>query len=270
MKVLVFCKPSNWAKRSTAATEQHRSSVKKVHNVLGKLKISYEEASIEKDIKGYDLVITVGGDGTLLYASHYVDSKTPILAINSAPDHSEGFFCGCNGDNFIEIAEDLIVHKYGTQTEVTRMKITINSNKVNTVYNRVLNDVLYCHANPALTTRYSIAPKNEIEENQMSSGIWFSTAVGSTAAIRSAGGFTMPHDNSNIQYIVREPYQPRGSRYQNIHGFLRPDEYIKVIGHVNNGWVNIDGAHIKFPVRENDTLTVQKSDEPLTLINFRN
>src|SRR5262249_11350634 len=45
-----------------------------------------------------DLVLTVGGDGTLLAASHQV-ADVPILGINSAPAHSVGFFCaGIKGD----------------------------------------------------------------------------------------------------------------------------------------------------------------------------
>ena len=39
-----------------------------------------------------DLVVTIGGDGTLLAASHAI-GDTPILGINSAPDFSVGFFC---------------------------------------------------------------------------------------------------------------------------------------------------------------------------------
>ncbi len=37
-------------------------------------------------------MITVGGDGTLLAASHSV-RDVPILGINSAPGYSVGFFC---------------------------------------------------------------------------------------------------------------------------------------------------------------------------------
>ena len=38
------------------------------------------------------LVVAVGGDGTLLSASHSVDSA-PVLGVNSAPRSSVGFFC---------------------------------------------------------------------------------------------------------------------------------------------------------------------------------
>jgi NAD+ kinase len=40
-----------------------------------------------------DLVVTVGGDGTLLGASHGIGPGVPLLGINSSPAHSIGFFC---------------------------------------------------------------------------------------------------------------------------------------------------------------------------------
>lgn len=40
---------------------------------------------LEHPIHGMDLVITIGGDGTLLQASHYLDNSIPVLGVNSDP-----------------------------------------------------------------------------------------------------------------------------------------------------------------------------------------
>ena len=40
---------------------------------------------LREPIKDVDLVITVGGDGTLLEASHFLDSSIPVLGVNSDP-----------------------------------------------------------------------------------------------------------------------------------------------------------------------------------------
>lgn len=40
---------------------------------------------LQSPIRDVDLVITVGGDGTLLQASHYLDSSIPVLGVNSDP-----------------------------------------------------------------------------------------------------------------------------------------------------------------------------------------
>ena len=44
------------------------------------------------DASDASLVVTVGGDGTLLAASHHV-GRAPILGVNSSPGSSVGFFC---------------------------------------------------------------------------------------------------------------------------------------------------------------------------------
>ena len=51
------------------------------------------------DTSDAELVIAVGGDGTLLAASHNVDD-IPILGVNSAPKHSVGFFCAATRKDF--------------------------------------------------------------------------------------------------------------------------------------------------------------------------
>lgn len=36
-----------------------------------------------------DLVLTIGGDGTLLETSHHLDERIPVLGINSDPTSQE-------------------------------------------------------------------------------------------------------------------------------------------------------------------------------------
>ena len=58
-----------------------------------------------RDVVGADLIITIGGDGTFLRASHCVETaadggSVPMLGINSAPRSSVGFFCAATADDF--------------------------------------------------------------------------------------------------------------------------------------------------------------------------
>ena len=52
----------------------------------------YRSTIGEYDLSAFDLVITVGGDGTFLEASHHIKANTPILGVNSDPQRSVGFF----------------------------------------------------------------------------------------------------------------------------------------------------------------------------------
>ena len=51
----------------------------------------------------------------------------------------------------------------------------------------ILNDILFANLYPAAVTRYKIK-YNGRQEVHKSSGVWISTATGSTAAISAAGG----------------------------------------------------------------------------------
>lgn len=44
---------------------------------------------LSQPIRDVDLVITVGGDGTLLQASHFIDDSVPVLGVNSDPTRPE-------------------------------------------------------------------------------------------------------------------------------------------------------------------------------------
>src|SRR5690242_17749592 len=114
-----------------------------------------------------DLVVSVGGDGTLLAASHQIGDGVPLLGINSAPESSVGFFCGAQKGNILTMLERALAGKLRS-VELTRMRVDLNGK---CIHARVLNDALVCHASPAATSRY-ILRLEDGEEDQRSSGIW--------------------------------------------------------------------------------------------------
>jgi len=76
--------------------EEHEGTIAEVREALEDLGAQttwVRRAHAPFDATEADLVVTVGGDGTLLAASHRVN-ETPILGVNSSPSHSVGFFCG--------------------------------------------------------------------------------------------------------------------------------------------------------------------------------
>src|SRR5262245_45108341 len=110
-----------------ASHEEHESTVREVKEALDAVgaDIAFVHRTGEPfGAEGLSLVVTVGGDGTLLNASHYVDS-VPILAINSAPSHSVGFFCGAARG---EAMKAITAAMRGTlrRTVLTRMQVRVN------------------------------------------------------------------------------------------------------------------------------------------------
>jgi len=107
------------------------------------------------------------------------------------------------------------------------------------------------------------------EEDQKSSGIWIGPAAGSTAAQRSAGGKIMPAGSKRLQFVVREPYEPRGVRYHWVHGMVDPPERLRIQSKMETSCLYLDGPHLTLPVVMGATIEMMRSHEPLTLLGFR-
>lgn len=217
-----------------------------------------------KQIEDYNLVITTGGDGTILETSKYV-KNTPILGVNSDPSGSVGFFTGATKDDF-EKKIDEIINDSINRLDISRIKLILNGEPIREL---VLNDILITHTIPAATSRYIIR-LNGIEENHRSSGLWISTAAGSTAAIRSAGGMPMPINEDKFQYMIREFYDRGSKKYKLLSGICNFTENLEIISQMRLGRFYIDGPYFDYPFTVGDILTFQKADWPLTILGFDN
>lgn len=248
-----------------AADREHVETLEEAREALRDLGVKgvFRYRSDEGLVEDFDLVVTVGGDGTLLWASHRVPPGVPVLAINSAPDHSVGHFCGGRKGEVRAILERALAGQLRV-TPLTRMKVEIDGR---VVHRRVLNDALFCHRSPAATTRY-ILRHRDIEEEQKSSGLWVGPAAGSTAAQRSAGGRVLPPQSRRLQYVVREPYEPPEGSYRLRRGLVSPRERLFVYSQIREGVVFLDGPHVMHEVPIGSELVFARSDEPLHLLAF--
>ncbi len=211
----------------------------------------------------FDLVITIGGDGTVLHASHAIE-KTPVLAVNSSPHTSMGFFTCTDAEHFGGFLDQVLAGRIRPRS-LSRMKVRVNDKCVT---DRALNDALFCHDCPASTTRYVISV-NGVAEDQLSSGVWVSTAAGATAAISSAGGKAMSHRSKRLQFVVREPFPAKragGPRYPTTtKGFIPNGGTLSIYSKTEAARLYIDGPHVVFSVSFGDAVGFTRSDEPLSI-----
>ena len=212
----------------------------------------------------WDLIVTLGGDGTLLWASHLADSSTPMIAINSAPDTSVGYFCAGDGQDVAEVLAEALAGKLRS-SKLARMRVELGERTIST---RVLNDALYCHESPAATSRYILDHGGE-QERQMSSGVWAGPAAGSTAAIRSAGGKVLPTGSQRLQFVVREPYRGVDNKYEITKGMVAPGEELLITSRMTKGRLFLDGTQKVHAVGIGDRIRMTLSDEPLTLLGLK-
>ncbi len=257
--------------RMRRAHDDHEATVVEVREAVATLGLQahFYEGSRSRLRGSCDLVVTVGGDGTLLGASHQIGPDTPVLGINSAPADSVGFFCGAQKGRVLEALRAAIA---GTlpRVELARMRVERNDELV---HDRVLNEALYCHESPAGTSRYILrvrdAAGNAIVEEQKSSGIWVGPAAGSTAAQRSAGGRVLPLTSRRIQFVVREPYVPRGEKLRLLRGVVEDGGALELLCKMRVAKVFIDGTHIISECRLGDVLRMTRSAQSLTVLGLR-
>jgi NAD+ kinase len=234
--------------RIKLAHTEHQEAVSKAREVFRSKGISFREVNVDKDDWSADeeteFMVTLGGDGTLLSASHRVQSsKITLIGVRSSGT-SVGYLCLGGADRLEEIAQQMNNGQFNV-TEASRLRAEIipADGSTSRFTPPALNDFLYSNANPAATTRYRITLGDRIEEHK-SSGLWVSTALGSTAGIYAAGGVIMPRGDKSFQYVVRELYRAPGRNFYLVNGFFNPDEKtITIENRCEQAIVAADGNH---------------------------
>ena len=214
------------------------------------------------DTNGAALVVAVGGDGTLLAASHNVGA-TPILGVNSAPRFSVGFFCAARRSNARRMLAEAL-DGTASKVKLARMAVSLNG-RVRS--RRVLNEALYCHASPAATSRYILSYRR-LREEQKSSGFWVGPAAGSTGAVRSAGGRVLALGSRKLQLAVREPYTSFGRRYRLLRFTIDPGDRVVAQSMMTDASMFLDGPYRRIALGLGDVASFTLSDEPLTVLGL--
>ena len=236
------------AHRLLASDAEQQRTIEMVRKVFKQHRIQSTEfsardfsAAEKRKISAADLVITIGGDGTALGASHYITHGN-MLGVNSAPGDSVGHFCHTHRGNFAQRFADILAARW-KPTELARLSVLLDDKPIPEL---ALNDVLIAHDCPAATTRYLIE-RDQLSEEQRSSGVWIATAAGSTAGIRSAGGRVMPLGSRRLQFLVRELYREPKRSYALTRGFLAAGDELAIASKMQKAHLYVDGARTAYP-----------------------
>ena len=240
--------PESDYKRIKSAHTEHQQSVEKTREALTKQGVSFREVSVDQENWSPDadttVMMTVGGDGTLLSASHRVQTdKITLVGIRSSGT-SLGYLCAGGVDRLPDVVNYAKENSFRV-TEASRLKAEIipADGSPTRFSPPALNDFLYSNSNPAATTRYRIN-LGDRQEVHKSSGLWVSTALGSTAGIYAAGGVVMPRTDKTFQFVVRELIRAPGRNFYLVNGFFNPDDKTLLIeNRCENAILAADGNH---------------------------
>ncbi len=216
------------------------------------------KAQARRALAGAKLVVTVGGDGTLLTASHWV-TRAGLLGVNSAPRSSVGYLTSTRRST---VARDLARIARGDllPQAVARIEVEVDGGPLPPA----LNDVLVAHEQPAATSRYRLRLGRRVAEHR-SSGLWIATPTGSTAGIRSAGGQPMTLGERRLQLRARELYRVQGRAPELESGFVEEGQALEIESAMAEGRLYVDGARmaVRFPFGTRATFRV--AEQPLLL-----
>ncbi len=152
-----------------------------------------------------DLIISVGGDGTILRCAHVASNKeVPILGINMG---KVGFLCEIEASG--EVANKLTKYLDGSAIIESRSKLKINLQNDN--YKKeysALNDFVIARGSKIRLIDIETSINNKHFATYRGDGVVVSTATGSTAYSLGLGGSIM-HPSSN--YMIIKPIASHAS-----------------------------------------------------------
>ena len=249
-------------KRFRRTHENHFWSLSYVEAVLKNRKLKFTKAcrGSSLDFSRFNLIITVGGDGTFLEAARQVTDAV-VWGVNSDPSWSVGRFCSGNPENFENLLDQILTGKARVR-KFSRLRISFSDG---TQSMNVLNDILISHHNPGAMSRYFLRV-GKVKEEQRSSGVWVATAAGSSGGLHSAGGKILPQEDKEYQYMPRELYRGRGVRYRLRGGVLKPNQEMTMISLMREGVVFVDGSHVCLPFSFGAKIFINRSPDPLKIV----
>ena len=147
--------------------------------------LSYDGFCDDTSFSEYDFVVTLGGDGTVLYAArNSIDYNIPIFPMNLG---EFGFIASINKEEW-EKQLDLFLNDKAVYQERTMIKADLYRKDKIIAKSYALNDVVISAKNTARTVALDVSYNSYHLCKLKSDGVIVSTATGSTAYSASAGG----------------------------------------------------------------------------------
>ncbi|MGD1119929.1 MAG: NAD(+)/NADH kinase [Dehalococcoidales bacterium] len=202
-------------------------------------------------LNGADLLLTVGGDGTILRAAQVVmQTGTPITGINQG---KLGFLTELDAGEALKKLPSLLQGK-GWLDERAMLQAEVKSSGNKTETYHALNDVVVGRGEIARLIRVDITIDGQELATYKADAVIAATATGSTGYALAAGG---PILYPASQDFVLVPVAPHLSPAYSL--LLSADsEVVLRLNTYHNATLSIDG-HINLPLSNGDTVTIRRS-----------
>ena len=164
--------------------------------------IGLQARDIEQFERESDLVLVLGGDGTLIHAASLMPNRlVPILGVNMG---HIGFLTEVTRDEVLDVLPHALGH---TLPFSDRMRLDVAVRHAGTVQlqKRILNDAVIAMRSLARIATFRVSANGALVTTIRGDGVIFSTPTGSTAYALAAGG---PIISPQMEAIAVTPIAP--------------------------------------------------------------
>ncbi|GAH29370.1 unnamed protein product, partial [marine sediment metagenome] len=228
-------------------------------NEIGKEELN---CPTEKFLKKVDLIISLGGDGTLLRAARLAAAQNiPVFGVNLG---GLGFLTQIGIDDLGKSLEKLYQGRYFLD-ERMMLSCIVKRKEEEIKKITALNDVVIGKGAFARIICLATYVNNDYVITYSADGLVVSTSTGSTAYSLSAGG---PIVNPNINSIILTPICPHTLSARPL--IIGENDQVKIKLELSEEkvMVTIDGQE-GFTLRPNDEVIIKKSEHKARLITFK-
>lgn len=237
------------------------------------LAILYEQQLLEKKYKtfnnysdldqSFDILVSIGGDGTILRAATYVrNSGIPIIGINAG---RLGFLAKVQKEN-IESFLQIVLDKEYTISERTLLNLEFSPEIPDFNHlNFAMNEVTVSRKDTTSMITIETSLNDEYLNSYWADGLIVSTPTGSTGYSLSCGG---PVLTPEVESLVITPIAPHNL---NARPLVIPDNTeikLKVSGREDQYLVSLDSRIIS--VSNNAVLIIKKADFKINMVEIPN
>jgi NAD+ kinase len=228
--------------------------------LIGKTGIAH---TLKEIGKAADLIIVLGGDGTILRVAREIEgSATPLLGVNLG---NLGFLTSIRSDKLKSAVREVLRGEYHVSERQALQATLLRGGKRKEAH-RALNDVVVSRGASSRILRLRISVDGELLTEYVCDGMIFATATGSTAYSLSAGGPIMV---PTARALIITPICPHALSNRSVIAGENSVVRCQVMSAASELLLTVDGQ-VQLRMEVGDEVEVRQSSRVVQLVTPKN